>query len=278
MRLGPIDLYKTLPATNCGDCGQPSCLAFATQVVGYGHEVKECPHLEEATLQEIEQALERQREKGIYLKKENHKITRDYLKEKIRNHDFEAISPGLEVGYSVDDGAEALKIPYFGRVVTMRHTGIVRDEDEEFDPWDEVLLYNYIFFSGSKPLKEIWVGLESFPNSLPKRTALEEGCHRRINQVFAGAPRELEEACRKLGGIPVADGHSADLAYRFQPLPRMPLLLLFWDEDKEEGFDSQTKILFDESALEYLDLEGLTFVAEKLVEKLILIEKEELNV
>jgi hypothetical protein len=58
----------------------------------------------------------------------------------------------------------------------------------------------------------------------------------------------------------------------------MPLLLLFWDEDKEEGFDSQTKILFDESALEYLDLEGLTFVAEKLVEKLILIEKEELNV
>jgi hypothetical protein len=247
-------------------------------VVGYGHEVKECPHLEEATLQEIEQALERQREKGVYLKKENHKITRDYLKEKIRNHDFEAISPGLEVGYSVDDGAEALKIPYFGRVVTMRHTGIVRDEDEEFDPWDEVLLYNYIFFSGSKPLKEIWVGLESFPNSLPKRTALEEGCHRRINQVFAGAPRELEEACRKLGGIPVADGHSADLAYRFQPLPRMPLLLLFWDEDKEEGFDSQTKILFDESALEYLDLEGLTFVAEKLVEKLILIEKEELNV
>jgi hypothetical protein len=127
-------------------------------------------------------------------------------------------------------------------------------------------------------LKEIWVGLESFPNSLPKRTALEEGCHRRINQVFAGAPRELEEACRKLGGIPVADGHSADLAYRFQPLPKMPLLLLFWDEDKEEGFDSQTKILFDESALEYLDLEGLTFVAEKLVEKLILIEKEELNV
>jgi hypothetical protein len=58
----------------------------------------------------------------------------------------------------------------------------------------------------------------------------------------------------------------------------MPLLLLFWDEDKEEGFDSQTKILFDESALEYLDLESLTFVAEKLVEKLILIEKEELNV
>jgi hypothetical protein len=247
-------------------------------VVGYGHEVKKCPHLGASTLQEIEQVLERQRKEGVYLKKENHKITRDHLKEKIKNHDFEAISSGLKVGYAVDAGVEALKIPYFARVVTMTHTGIVRAKDEEFDPWDEVLLYNYIFFSGSKPLKGIWVGLESFPNSLPKRAALEEGCNRRISQVFAGAQRELEEACGKLGGIPVVDGHSADLAYRFTPLPQMPLLLLFWDEDKEEGFEAQSKILFDESALEYLDLEGLTFVAEKLAENLILIEKEELNV
>ena len=36
MRMGPIDLYKILPKTNCGECGQPSCLAFSTQVVGYG--------------------------------------------------------------------------------------------------------------------------------------------------------------------------------------------------------------------------------------------------
>ena len=278
MGMGPLDLYKMLPKTNCGDCGQPSCLAFATQVVGYGYEVKECPHLEEAARKEIEEALKRQREKGVYVKKENHKITREYLKEKIRNHDFEAIYSGLEVGYSVNDGVEALIIPYFGRVVTVRHTGIVRDKDEEFDPWDEVLLYNYIFFSGSKPLKGRWVGLESFPNSLSKRVALEEGCHRRINQVFAGAQRELDSACEKLGGSSVTDGHNADLAYRFQPLPKIPLLLLFWDEDIEEGFDSQTKVLFDESALEYLDLEGLTFVAEKLAENLISLKKEEFDV
>ena len=278
MRMGPIDLYKMLPKTNCGDCGQPSCLAFATQVVGYGHELRDCPHLEEVAVQKIEQALERQREDGVYLKKENHKITREHLKEKIRNHDFEAISPGLGVAYAVDDGVEALEIPYFGRAVTMRHNGIVSNNDEKFDPWDEVLLYNYIFFSGSKPLTGNWVGLESFPNSLPKRVALEGGCHRRINQVFAGARSELEEVCRKLGGIPVADGHNADLAYRFEPLPKMPLLLLFWDEDNEEGFDSQTKVLFDESALEYLDLEGLTFVAEKLAQNLISMKKEELNV
>jgi hypothetical protein len=276
MRVGPLDLYKMLPKTNCGDCGQPSCLAFATQVVGYGHELRECSHLDEVAVQKIEKTLERQREKGVYLKKENHKIPADHLKEKIQNHDFAAIAPGLGVVYLEEDGVRALKIPYYGNTVSMGHGGLL--QTEEFDPWDEILLYNYIFFSGSKPLSGRWVGLESFPNSLSKRVALEDGCHRRINQVFAGAQNELEEACRQLGGVPVTDGHNADLAYKFKPLPKMPLLLLFWDEDKEEDFASQTKVLFDESALEYLDLEGLTFVAEKLAENLISLKKEELNV
>ena len=276
MRMGPLDLYKTLPRTNCGDCGQPSCLAFATQVVGYGHKLRDCWHLEEVTVQNIEKALERQRDEGVYLKRENHKIARDHLKEKISNHNFEAIAPGLDVVCVEEDGVRALEIPYFGNTVTMRHGGIL--PREEFDPWDEILLYNYIFFSGSKPLSGRWVGLESFPNSLSKRVALEDGCHRRINQAFAGAQSELEKACGKLGGAPVTDGHNADLAYKFIPLPKMPLLLLFWDEDEEEGFDSQTKVLFDECALEYLDLEGLTFVAEKLAENLISLKKEELNV
>ncbi len=40
MRFGPIELYKKLPKTNCGDCGQPSCLAFATQVVGFEPQAK----------------------------------------------------------------------------------------------------------------------------------------------------------------------------------------------------------------------------------------------
>ena len=268
MRFGPIELYKKLPKTNCGDCGQPSCLAFATQVVGFGQELRECPHLDEATLEEVAGTIAKQRDKGIFVKKDNHKITREHLREKIGNHDFEAIAPGLGLKYTTNNGIDALEIPYFERSVTMSRTGIVAGETEEFDPWDEVLLYNYIFFSGSKPLSGEWVGLESFPSSLPKRRALEEGCQKRIHQAFAGARDELESGCRRLGGIPVLDGHNGDLAFKFTPLPRMPLLLLFWDEDPEEGFEAQAKILFDATALDYLDLEGLTFVAEKLADKL----------
>ena len=45
--------------------------------------------------------------------------------------------------------------------------------------------------------------------------------------------------------------------------------MLFWDEDEEEGFEAQAKVLFNGSAIAYLGLEGLTFVAEKLADNLI---------
>lgn len=211
MRLGPIELFKKLPKTNCGDCGHPSCLAFATQVVGYGEALEDCPHLDEFTLEEVSRKIEEQRDKGIYVKKDNHKITREHLRDKIRNHDFETIASGLGVTYCVHGGMEALKIPYFNRLVTMTHSGIKDEKAQEFDPWDEVLLYNYVYFSGSKPLSRNWVGMEAFPNSLPKRAALEQGCHRRISEVFSGSRDELVRACQELAGQSVADGHNADL-------------------------------------------------------------------
>lgn len=31
-----LELLKALPRTNCGECGQPTCMAFATRVIRKG--------------------------------------------------------------------------------------------------------------------------------------------------------------------------------------------------------------------------------------------------
>ena len=279
MPMGPLELYKRLPQTNCGDCGQPACLAFATQVVGYGQYPGSCPHLERGQLEAISTILAAQRQQGAFVKRKNHQITREHLQEKIRHHDFQSIASGLGAVYDVEGGAATLRVSYFDRTVIVSGTRIRTTDSEELDPWDRVLLYNYVYFSGSQALSNRWVGLESFPNSIPKRAALEDGCHRRISQACAGSVPALEHACLLLGGVREIDGHNADLAFRFQALPRVPLLLLFWDEDREEGFEAQAKVLFDASAMDYLDLEGLCFLAEKLAERLITcLRKEQPNV
>lgn len=41
--ISPIDVYKLLPRTNCGDCGVPNCMGFATKVVNGEAALDECP-------------------------------------------------------------------------------------------------------------------------------------------------------------------------------------------------------------------------------------------
>jgi acetyl-CoA decarbonylase/synthase complex subunit gamma len=48
-----MDIYKLLPQTNCGDCGVPTCLAFAMQVASKQTSVEECPHVSDEALAEL---------------------------------------------------------------------------------------------------------------------------------------------------------------------------------------------------------------------------------
>ncbi len=45
MALTGLDIYKQLPKTNCGDCGIPTCLAFAMKIAGKQAALDECPHV-----------------------------------------------------------------------------------------------------------------------------------------------------------------------------------------------------------------------------------------
>lgn len=47
MALTGLDIYKLLPRTNCGDCGVPTCLAFAMKVAAKQAALDECPHVTE---------------------------------------------------------------------------------------------------------------------------------------------------------------------------------------------------------------------------------------
>ncbi|MDG6249192.1 acetyl-CoA decarbonylase/synthase complex subunit gamma, partial [Methanocalculus sp.] len=43
--ISPIDVYKLLPKTNCGECGEANCMAFATKLVNGEYTIPDCPPL-----------------------------------------------------------------------------------------------------------------------------------------------------------------------------------------------------------------------------------------
>ena len=48
MALTGLEIYKLLPKTNCKDCGQPTCLAFAMQLAAGKASLDKCPHASDA--------------------------------------------------------------------------------------------------------------------------------------------------------------------------------------------------------------------------------------
>jgi len=56
MPLTGIEIFKLLPKTNCGECGVPTCLAFAMKLAAGKAELSACPHVSEEAKAQLEEA------------------------------------------------------------------------------------------------------------------------------------------------------------------------------------------------------------------------------
>jgi hypothetical protein len=266
MALTVMELLKTLPRTNCGDCGQSTCLAFATQVIKEGEDLGRCPHLSEAA-RAIAGDLESQQATGLGRRRESIAIALEALQEKVAPLDFAALAEGVGGAYGEEDGRAYLHLDYFGHRFQVFKDEVRYPEGVEANPWDAILLYNYISSQGRAKLTDTWITFQSLPNSVSKTKTLKrlEG---ELAAHFAGKQSLLEKAGASLKAEPTDMSGDADLKLVFRPLPRVPVLLLFWETDAEEDFPAQAHFLFDGSVSDYLDLESLLFLVEQLSDRL----------
>ena len=56
MALTGIEIFKFLPKTNCGECGVPTCLAFAMKLAARQVELSLCPYVSEEAKAKLEEA------------------------------------------------------------------------------------------------------------------------------------------------------------------------------------------------------------------------------
>ncbi len=56
MALSGLEIYKLLPKTNCKECGQPTCLAFAMKLASKQAELSACPYVSEESKAALESA------------------------------------------------------------------------------------------------------------------------------------------------------------------------------------------------------------------------------
>lgn len=128
-----------------------------------------------------------------------------------------------------------------------------------------LLLYYFVTADGA-PLSGQWVSFADLPGG------------RTYNQAFQGYSGDVvrnsipqidglecfKSACQSLGGQLLDIGSAS---FKFQALPRLPLLLTFWLGDEE--FPSSCKVLFDSSATHYLPIDGCAILGSQLTGKIV---------
>lgn len=157
-------------------------------------------------------------------------------------------------------------IPLFGRDCVVRADGAYMD-GQKVDFMGAILIARYLLQAGREPVGRKWLPYRDLKDGGRFYSFIKANIEDKIAQGFSGKRSLLGERLSALGAVQAASGVAGDVALVVHPLPKLPVLCLFWDSDEE--FPASFQFLFDASASSYLDLESLAVVLQYIYLKVI---------
>lgn len=188
---------------------------------------------------------------------------RDYCRQ-VAALDFEVIRYKLSIK---TQGQKAI-IPFLGEEYTVSSHG-VRDLFGNRPPYTIcVVLFKYLLLCPLLPtVNKEWATLRDMELSKFTNTnVFDSDVVKPIINKFTNNLDGLVDAAEILNGRP-KNGLSYDLAMEFTVLPKIDVLLLF--NDKEKNFPASCSMLFQQQAAQYLDPESLIMAGIAFAKKLI---------
>ncbi len=252
-----IEIYKKLPGTNCGKCGEPTCMAFALKVKNAQRKISDCPYVTEAD----EGSLSRN---AITTMDDNYERVSNKLEEEVRNTNLKEAAIAIGGHYEIKNGGKIVRLKMMSKTYEVRKDGLFENDKYCHDSWSKIIVYDYVRRKGASSLTGDWVTLGHFPNTASHVKAFQSKAEDKVAEVFNKKIGSLNVRCKELGGIEESGKVKADYVCRFDLLPRIPLYLCFWEADEE--FQASCKLFLDSSADVYIDIEYLAYLVEKFVE------------
>ncbi len=263
-KINHLEIYKHLNKSNCRDCGIPTCMAFALAVINGDINIEDCPHLDKEAAKALEgKIVKRDRDKDF-------ELTIGPLKQALSEVDFSAVANGL--GAELINGR--LRINCLGKDFFVDKEGNL-ESVIHINEWVMMPLLKYIKTGGSRSLSGNWVSFEELNKGATMAKYFNRRCEEPMRQLAESHTGIFFDLLNIFGGKGV-EGFSANYTKVVYPLPKIPLLILYWKP--EDQFDSKLKILFDSTADTYLDAHSIYVLGRGMVEmfKRILSKHEEL--
>ena len=240
-----MDVFKLLNKSNCRECGQPTCLAFAAAVYKGQLELSECPYLDKNTIGQYGQknepprTVERDMDEAVNL-----------LKDRIRNTDLPAAARRLGVSYA----REKLTFKILGKDFSVDSKGNL-SSDIHVHAWLTIPVLNYILEGTGVPPSGNWMPLRELQNGKDWYRLFEQRCEKPMKKVADTYTELFEDMIHIFNGRQVDNHYNSDISLVLPLLPNFPMLVCYWKPD--EGLESDLNLFFDATAEKNLKIESI---------------------
>jgi len=253
--IGAIDVLKSTPRTNCGECGMANCMAFAGLAARGLKPPTDCPYIDPEMAERLGEQVKRSTEEE--------EDPREELLKKMRaelgDMDFTEAAERLG-GWMCDD---RIAIRVLGRVFEVDKEGGLHTVCHVND-WVRLPILNYILYGeGAEPTGE-WITFRELPGAQAWARFFAHRCERTIKRLSDSDP-DLFISILSLFGEEVEDREiQFDHCFLLHPLPKVPVLMCY---SRQEGdFDSKFTVLFDRSVEKNLRTDAAYFLVQGIAE------------
>jgi len=149
--------------------------------------------------------------------------------------------------------------------VTYPEFQVLDAQKKELPSFHHAMLMYYFDSPAAIPVTGKWISFADLPDGRVYDSAFQSNTGNLLIKTFGLDKESLRRACETLKGVALSG--FGDAAYVVQALPRIPLLINYWQGD--DDFPSTCKLLFDESVSHYLPTEACAILGGMLARKLV---------
>ncbi|MDY6903283.1 MAG: DUF3786 domain-containing protein [Thermodesulfobacteriota bacterium] len=249
-----MDVLEILDGSNCRQCNEKTCMAFAAAVFKGNRQLSECPKLDQETIEQYEVAGN---------------IAPTPVQE------MEAVVANLQKEIAKIDLAERadavggvfannrLIIKIFGKDFHIYPDGRISSEIHMI-PWVTIPVLTYVLYSKGLPVSGEWMPFRELKDGAPRNGLFVQRCEAPLKQLADRYTNLFENMVDIFNGRQVENHYQSDIAIVLWPLPKVPVLVCYWKPD-EEGLDSSLNLFFDKTVTANLGIDALYSIAAGIV-------------
>lgn len=248
----PTDIYKILDRSNCRQCGELSCLAFAVRVFKGERRLDDCPRVDPNVVEGVHSVP--------HLSDGEESLARKVAELRSRIARIDVVDCAERVGGARSGSRITIRV--LGKEVSVDGQGNLYS-DIHVHSWITITILSYLVeCKGVSPTGN-WVPLRKLPNGKTWYRLFGQRCEQPLKKVADKYTSLFEDMIQVFKGKALVNDSGADIALVLYPLPKVPILIRYWKP--EEGMDSTLNVLFDEAAEENLNIESIYALVAGLV-------------